>query len=117
MIAQPRAELKIGLATKLVESLMGPQKRLLDDVGGVELPAEPGIKLHPSQQPQVLAVVLQRAEVAHRRLRSSSPLSTQTHVAEKTHAAVVIIWQAGYARTASRELDEPAHLAAESRTY
>ena len=61
--AQPRPQLEIGLATKLVESLMGLQERLLDDVGGVELPAQPGIELQLSQQPQILAVVLQRTRV------------------------------------------------------
>jgi hypothetical protein len=49
------------LSSLLFESLMGLEKRLLDDIGGIKVGAQSDVKLQPSQQPQVIAVVLEQA--------------------------------------------------------
>jgi hypothetical protein len=58
--AEPGPHLLVAVASELVESLMGPQQRLLDDVRRIQLRLQPGIELQSRQQPQVLPVVLQR---------------------------------------------------------
>jgi hypothetical protein len=40
---------------------VGFEQRLLDHVGGIKPALEPGVDVHPRQQPKVLAVALQRA--------------------------------------------------------
>jgi hypothetical protein len=47
--AQPCPHLLVGPAAELVESLMGLQEGLLDDVRGVQLRPQPGIELQPRQ--------------------------------------------------------------------
>ena len=46
---------------------MSLQQRLLDDVGGVDRPANRAVELQSGQQAQVLAVVLQGAAAAQGR--------------------------------------------------
>ena len=61
--AEPGQPLAFGPAPELVPPLVGLQDRLLDDVGGVELRAQAGAHLEPDEQQEVIAVVLDRADV------------------------------------------------------
>jgi hypothetical protein len=61
--AEPREPLAFGPTPELVPPLVGLEDRLLDDVRGVELRAEAAAQLEPDEQQEVIAVVLDRAEV------------------------------------------------------
>jgi len=57
--AEPGTQLLVGLTTKLLDSLMGLQERLLNDVRRIELQPQPRIELQPRQEAKVFAVVLE----------------------------------------------------------
>ena len=61
--AEPGQPLAFGPAPELVPPLVGVEDRLLDDVGGVQLRAEPRAQLEPGEQQEVVAVVLDRPDV------------------------------------------------------
>ena len=57
---EPGEVLGLGRAAELVSPLVGLQERLLDDVGGVDLRAEPRAELEPGEQPELFAQALRR---------------------------------------------------------
>ena len=56
--AQPRRQLGMRPAAKLGELFVRDQERLLDDVRRVEPAAQPRVDLKPSQQTQIIGVLL-----------------------------------------------------------
>jgi hypothetical protein len=50
----------VELAPEAPEILVRLQERLLHDVRGIERPAQSMIEVQPSQQPHILAVLVQR---------------------------------------------------------
>ncbi len=70
---QPGLELGLGLAPEACQVFVGFPERLLHDVGRVQEPSQPIIDLQPSQQSQVIAILLERAGRTLHHLGFASP--------------------------------------------
>ena len=61
--AEPGLPFAFGRTPELGPPLMSVKDRLLDDIGGVYLGAEPGAHLEPNEQQEIVAVILDRPDV------------------------------------------------------
>ena len=84
---QPALDLATSFTAEASQVLMGLQECLLRDIRRVQLPTQPRIQVQRSQNPQVVAVLLQRARQPLVGVGHNAPISKNAP-ARKTHAPV-----------------------------
>jgi hypothetical protein len=99
---QPGRTLGVGLASKLILTFVSFQERLLGDVAGVDHDLKLGIKLKPGQQPEIIAIALQRAAGRFARAHDL-PLFQETLVTAQARARL-----RDFPNDAVRDASEPS---------